>query len=157
MPGDLADSLVGLREIARHPDLPLRVFEVSNPMPRAYVVGTWEEKPGANDALRRALEPDFAMSSSVVLEERPDHSPSPDAAGRIDEQSRSLHREDPRQLRVVVEVVTDLHADRPEPGLEHRKRITRCEAVGLERDAEVDLAVDGLDASLSNTMQGCVD
>ncbi len=81
----VADSLVGLREIARHPDLPLRMFEVSDPMPRAYVVGTWEEEPRANDALRRALEPDFAMLSSVVLEERPDQPPSSDAAGRIEE------------------------------------------------------------------------
>ncbi len=84
-PTSSADSLVGLREIATHPELPLRIFEVPDPLPRAYVVGTWEERPTASEALRRALQPDFPMSSSVVIERRPSHASSPDTAGQIEE------------------------------------------------------------------------
>lgn len=62
-----ADSIAGLVEIARHPELPIRVFEVPDPLPRAFVADGHEIASGPGEALRRALERPEA-SRRVVLE-----------------------------------------------------------------------------------------
>ncbi|MDX1577679.1 MAG: YfhO family protein, partial [Gemmatimonadota bacterium] len=51
-----ADSLAGLLELARHPELPIRLFEVPDALPRAFVAAGHEIAAGPGDALRRALE-----------------------------------------------------------------------------------------------------
>lgn len=59
-----------LREIARHPELPIRLFEVPEPLPRAFVAAGWETAAGPGPALRRALAEDLP-DRRVVLERRP--------------------------------------------------------------------------------------
>ena len=71
-PTAAADSLVGLRLIARHPELPLRLFEVPDPLPRAYLVADWEEASNAGRALLRTLESGFPLGERVVLEASPE-------------------------------------------------------------------------------------
>ena len=51
-----ADSIAGLREVARHPELPIRLFEVPDALPRAFVADGHEIAAGPGNALRRALE-----------------------------------------------------------------------------------------------------
>jgi hypothetical protein len=77
-----ADSLAGLRVVARHPELPLRLFEIPEPLPRAYLVSDYELAEGPASALQRTLESEFPLGDRVVLEEPP----SPDlidGTGRI--------------------------------------------------------------------------
>lgn len=76
-PTSAADSLAGLRVVARHPDLPLRLFEVPDPLPRAYLVAGWEQAASPGEALSRTLEADFPLGETVVLE----RSPQPDSLG----------------------------------------------------------------------------
>ncbi|MCL7991820.1 MAG: YfhO family protein [marine benthic group bacterium] len=66
-----ADTLVGLRVAGRHPDLPLRLFEVPNPLPRAYLVSDYELAEGPARALARTLQSDFPLGERVVLERPP--------------------------------------------------------------------------------------
>jgi hypothetical protein len=66
-----ADTLVGLRVVARHPELPLRLFEVPDPLPRAYLVSEYELAEGPAGALARSLETDFPLGERVVLETIP--------------------------------------------------------------------------------------
>ena len=77
-----ADSLENLRLVARHPDLPLRLFEVGNPLPRVYLAAEWEEAPNAAQALLRTLESGFPLGERVVLEETPDAA-SPGGSGEV--------------------------------------------------------------------------
>lgn len=60
----------GLRDIARHPDLPIRLYEVPDPLPRAYVAEGWDTLASPGAALHRALQPDWP-SRRVVLEDAP--------------------------------------------------------------------------------------
>jgi hypothetical protein len=75
-----AESMQGLRDVARHPELPIRLYEVPDPLPRAYVAEGWETSAGPADALRRALQPDWT-ARRVVLEDVPMSAP---AAGRAE-------------------------------------------------------------------------
>ncbi|MGD8496286.1 MAG: hypothetical protein PVF05_08845 [Gemmatimonadales bacterium] len=59
-----------LREIARHPELPIRLFEVPEPLPRAFIATGWETAAGPGPALRRALAADLP-DRRAVLERRP--------------------------------------------------------------------------------------
>jgi hypothetical protein len=70
-PTAAADTLSGLRVVARHPDLPLRLFEVPDPLPRAYLVSEYELAEGPADALARSLRSGFPLGDRVVLEEPP--------------------------------------------------------------------------------------
>lgn len=70
-PTSAADSLGGLRVAARHPDLPLRLFEVPAPLSRAYLVSDWEQATSPGAALSRSLEAGFPLGKTVVLEESP--------------------------------------------------------------------------------------
>lgn len=74
-----ADTLAGLRVVARHPDLPLRLFEVPEPLPRAYLVDAFDLSTGPADALQRSLAESFPLGARVVLEEAPQ--PAPTAGG----------------------------------------------------------------------------
>ncbi|MFQ5890065.1 MAG: YfhO family protein [Gemmatimonadota bacterium] len=73
-------SLDGLELVATSPDLPIRVYEVQDPVPRAYLVAQHEVAGSPAEALRRALQPDFPLQRRVVLEEVPPL-PSGSAAG----------------------------------------------------------------------------
>jgi len=70
-PTAAADSLAGLRLIARHPELPLRLFEVPDPLPRVFLASEWENAPNAGRALLRTLEPGFPLGETVVVEASP--------------------------------------------------------------------------------------
>jgi hypothetical protein len=73
-----ADSMRGLIAVARHPELPIRLYEVPDPLPRAYVAEGWETSAGPAAALHRALQPD-RPTRRVVLEGPPARA---SAAGR---------------------------------------------------------------------------
>lgn len=70
-PTAAADSLSGLELIARHPELPLRLFEVPDPLPRVFLASEWETAPNAARALLRTLEPGFPLGRTVVVEAAP--------------------------------------------------------------------------------------
>ena len=93
-----ADTLSGLQVVARHPDLPLRLFEVPEPLPRAYLVNAYDLAPGSAEALRSSLDARFPLGVSVVLEEKP--VPEPTSG------SGQVVATDYRQNRVGVRVST---------------------------------------------------
>lgn len=66
-----ADSMNGLTEISSHPELPIRLFEVPDPLPRAYVVSNWQLADGPGSALQRVLATDISLHDQVVLERPP--------------------------------------------------------------------------------------
>lgn len=65
-----ADSMAGLRELSRHSELPIRLYEVPDPLPRAFVADGWETAEGPGAALHRALQADVPIRR-VVLEDTP--------------------------------------------------------------------------------------
>ena len=106
-----ADTVPGLTLLARHPELPARIFEVSDPRPRAYLVSGFEvvEDPAA--AMKATLQPSFPLSESVVLDRRPEPPPTPGAEGRVVAADYGLNR-----IAIAVEsdeagilVLTDRH------------------------------------------------
>ena len=90
-PTSAADLLSGLRVAARHPDLPLRLFEVPDPLPRAYLVTDWEHATSPWAALARTLEADFPLGETVVLERSPGPEPL-DGTGTVLEADYGLNR-----------------------------------------------------------------
>lgn len=73
-----------LREIAHHPELPIRLFEVPEPLPRAFVAAGWETAAGPGPALQRALAGDLPDRRAVL--EQPPKAAAPGTArppGRI--------------------------------------------------------------------------
>jgi hypothetical protein len=77
-PTAAADSL-GLNVVATHPELPIRIFEIDDPLPRAYVVSEFEIAESAREALRGATSGGFPLAERVFLEERPGAALSPGA------------------------------------------------------------------------------
>nr|MBA2564237.1 YfhO family protein [Gemmatimonadota bacterium] len=57
--------------VATHPEIPVSVMRLRAPLSRAYLVGRWERRPDARSGLGRALEPDFPLAESVVLDRVP--------------------------------------------------------------------------------------
>lgn len=81
-PTALADSIPALREIVRHPELPIRLFEVPDPLPRAFVADGWEVADGSARAFERALT--ASLPTRRVVLENVEPAPSGAAtAGRI--------------------------------------------------------------------------
>ena len=78
-----ADALRSLRRIATHPELPLRVYEVPDPLPRAYLVRDFEVMEQPEAALRRSLAPDFPLGTKVVLDRAPRLRIDARASGRV--------------------------------------------------------------------------
>lgn len=78
-----ADSVAGIRLVAEHPELPIRIHEVPDPVPRLYLAGRVEIADDQPRALRRLLDPDFALGEAVVLERTPPVEPDPSATGRV--------------------------------------------------------------------------
>lgn len=66
-----ADSMRGLVEIAHHPELPIRLFEVPDPLPRAFLVSSWQLADGPGSSLQRVLATDIRLRAQVVLEQPP--------------------------------------------------------------------------------------
>ena len=87
-----ADAMPGLTLLARHPELPARIFEVSDPRPRAYLVSGFEVVEEPRAALRATMEPSFRLSESVVLDRRPEPPPAPGASGRVVRADYGLNR-----------------------------------------------------------------
>jgi hypothetical protein len=87
-----ADALPALRLIAVHPELPIRVFEVPDPLPRAYLVPAYEVVDGPQEALRRVLARRFPLGRRVVLEREPGLRPDAGATGEIIERSYGSNR-----------------------------------------------------------------
>ena len=84
-----ADSIDGLSLAASHPDLPIRIYEVPDPVARLYLVGNFEVREGQAGALRRVLENEFPLGVRAVLEAEPRLELDPEATGKV--LSRSDH------------------------------------------------------------------
>jgi hypothetical protein len=84
-----ADSIDGLALVASHPELPIRIYEVPDPVERLYLVGDFEVREGQAAALRRVLEDEFALGAGAVLEAGPALELDPEATGQV--LSRSDH------------------------------------------------------------------
>lgn len=113
-PTPIADSLGHLRLVASHPELPIRIWEVEDPVPRAYLVDRYVVEPDADSAFQRILQPGFPLHDSVVLDAPPSADPAPGAAGRVLSAQYGLNR-------VELEVSVDgsmllVLADRHYPG-----------------------------------------
>ena len=78
-----ADSIAGLVPAASHPELPIRIYEVPNPVPRLYLVGEYEVREGQAAALRRVLEDEFRLGETAVLEVEPRTDLDPEAVGEV--------------------------------------------------------------------------
>ncbi len=91
------DSIQGLRLAASSPELPIRLFEVPDPVSRLYLVNQYEVRDGQAEALRRVLESDFPLGDRVVLEADLPVSFSPEASGRVLDRS-----EGPNWVRAKV-------------------------------------------------------
>lgn len=115
-PTSTADSLPGLSVVAESDELPIRIFEVEDPAPRAYLVNEFRTEPDSRRALRAVLDGEFPLTDEVVLE----HPPENDAlSGRNGQVLRARFGED----RVEIEVETDgrmmlVLTDRYYPGWE---------------------------------------
>lgn len=79
-----AHSMRGLVEVARHPELPIRLFRVPDPLPRAFIASGWDVADDPAGALRRSLQADVPPRR-VLLEREPpgDVSARPATSGRI--------------------------------------------------------------------------
>lgn len=84
-----ADSIDGLTLVASHPELPIRIYEVPDPVARLYLVGDFEVREGQAGALRRVLEDEFALGARAVLEAEYPLELDPEATGDV--LSRSDH------------------------------------------------------------------
>jgi hypothetical protein len=77
------DSIAGLGLVASSPELPIRLFEVPDPVARLYLVNSYEVGEGQAEALRRVLESDFPLGDRVVLESDLPIYIDPEATGRV--------------------------------------------------------------------------
>ena len=89
------------------------------------------DEVGARGVDEVLLGADTRRVHHVVALARPREGPA-----AVDDQPRALQREDPRQLGVEPEVVTDLHADRTEAGREDGQARTRPEQHALEHPGQ---------------------
>lgn len=103
-----ADSMPGLVEIARHPELPIRLFEVPDPLPRAFVVSNWQLADGPGPALLEVLTSDVPLDMQVVLERAPASLPARPQTERIGRRVRAATFGSER---------VRLFADSPDPAL----------------------------------------
>jgi len=78
-----ADSISGLILAASHPELPIRIYEVPDPVARLYLVGDYEVRDGQAPALRRVLEDEFGLGERAVLEAEPGVELDPGAVGEV--------------------------------------------------------------------------
>lgn len=86
------DSIAGLELVAASPDLPIRLFEVPEPVSRLYLVNEYEVREDQAAALRRVLESDFPLGDRVVLERDLPVEFDPEASGRIISRTEKLNR-----------------------------------------------------------------
>jgi hypothetical protein len=87
-----ADAMTSLRLIESNPELPIRVFEVPDPLPRVYLVPRYELAAGPEEALRRTLDETFVLGAAVVLEQEPALKPAPKARGEVLERAFETNR-----------------------------------------------------------------
>jgi len=87
-----ADSIPGLDLVASHPELPIRIYQVPDPVERLYLVAGYEEREGQAPALKRVLEEDFPLGETVVLEARPPALLDSSASGQVLSRTEELNR-----------------------------------------------------------------
>lgn len=110
-PTALPDSVAALEPFARHPELPIRLWRVEDPVPRAYVVGRYVVEEEPVEAFRAVLRPGFPLHSTVVLDRAPDRAPAPGARGRVLSAEYGVNRVDLTVAadRPALLVLTDRH------------------------------------------------
>lgn len=78
-----AEGLVGLSLVAQHPELPSRLFEVPDPLPRAFIAAGWSPADGPGAALQSLLTSEEPLDRIVHLEQEPATVPArPSASGQ---------------------------------------------------------------------------
>lgn len=109
-------SLPGVEAVASHPELPLTLYRIPDPVPRAYLVQRFRVEPDRRRALWTAIDSDFRLEDEVVLDRQPSLPPRIGAGGEILE--ADFGREEVR-LRVRTEGPAILVlTDRAYPGWE---------------------------------------
>lgn len=99
-PTKTADSLPGLSLVAESEDLPIRIFEVRDPVPRAYLVSGYRTAPDPDSALRETVGSDFPLRDSVVLTREAD-------PGRLTGEDGSVRKTEFEGDRVDIHTQTD--------------------------------------------------
>lgn len=115
----LPEDLVRLRDEVRFPEVlePLRLYEIKEPLPRAFRVAGYETFPDREALARRAEAPDFEPRSRVLLQTADELVPPPEG-GMPAQGHADYERLDPHTIRLTVSgppgylVVTDgYHSD----------------------------------------------
>lgn len=75
--------LPGLDSIAAHPELPLVLYRVPDPVPRAHLAGRYKVIPDRRGAFAAALDSGFVLGEEVALDRDPGGPVSSSAAGRV--------------------------------------------------------------------------
>lgn len=78
-----ADSMPGLTPVAGHSELPIRIFRVDDPLPRAYFATSDTVVREPVQAFGASVEPGFPLASRVAVWPRPDPRPKPTSEGRV--------------------------------------------------------------------------
>lgn len=82
-PTPTADSMPGLRPLANAGDLPLRMYTVEDPVPRAYLVSRYRVQANPVTAFGRVLGPDFDLHGEAVLADSVSKAPDAGATGQV--------------------------------------------------------------------------
>lgn len=78
-----ADSMPGLVPVAAHPALPIRIFQVADALPRAYVVTEDTLVSAPIQAFGASIEPSFPLERRVALATPPNPRPRAGSRGRV--------------------------------------------------------------------------
>lgn len=106
-----ADTSGALELMAVHPELPIQIWRVADPVPRAYLVDRYVVEGDPTGALAAALDPDFALREAVVLDRPPAEEPEAGSDGSVVSARYDLNRV---ELEVEADgrmflVLTDRH------------------------------------------------
>jgi hypothetical protein len=103
----LPDDLVRLREEAALPEIrePLRLYEILDPLPRAFWVARSEQAAGPEERDRRLASPGFDPRTAVLLETAPP-APAPEGGASTLSVHARHERVDAHTVRLTVEAPT---------------------------------------------------
>ncbi|HKJ02698.1 MAG TPA: YfhO family protein, partial [Longimicrobiales bacterium] len=82
-PTPTADSMPGLRPLEAARDLPLRMYTVENPVPRAYLVSRYRVQDNPVTAFGKVIGPDFDLRGEAVLGDSLAEAPDSAATGHV--------------------------------------------------------------------------